>query len=175
MHISDRFIRNVKSRILCYLCMYRNISCVCQNNTENHLICGQQLLGWTLRKILWLWNWALFCQIMNTICNLYKGSTGCFCTMVVSVQWLFLYHGHFCTMVVSVQWMFLFHGCFCTMVVSVQWMFLYHGCFCTMVVSVQWLFLYNGCFCTMVVSVQWLFLYDGCFCTMDVSVQWTFL
>jgi len=38
--------------------MYIHISCICWNNTANHLKCGQQLLGLTPRVNPLLWNWA---------------------------------------------------------------------------------------------------------------------
>jgi len=44
--ISDKFMRNVKHRPV-YLCMYINSSCICKNNTVNHLEIGQQLFGLT--------------------------------------------------------------------------------------------------------------------------------
>jgi len=42
------------------LCMYINISCICYNNTANHLKFGQHLLGLTLRVNPWLWKWSQF-------------------------------------------------------------------------------------------------------------------
>jgi len=47
-HISDKFIRNVKSRI------YSLSRCICKNYTANHLKFGQELLGLTLSVNPWL-------------------------------------------------------------------------------------------------------------------------
>jgi len=38
---------------------YKNRSCICLNNTANHLKFGQQLFGLTLSVNRWLWNPAM--------------------------------------------------------------------------------------------------------------------
>jgi len=40
-----------KAEYIVYLWIYLNISCICLNNTVNHLKFDQQLLGLTLRVI----------------------------------------------------------------------------------------------------------------------------
>ena len=48
-HISDKFIRNVQSKIyIVYTRIYKN-SCICKNNTANHHKSGHQVLRLTLR------------------------------------------------------------------------------------------------------------------------------
>ena len=49
MHISDKFIRNVKKEYMVSLKTYIKISRICNNNTANHLTFGWQWSGLTLR------------------------------------------------------------------------------------------------------------------------------
>jgi len=48
IYISDEFIEFLKVAYIVYLWIYIKISCICKNNTSNHLKFGQQLLGFTM-------------------------------------------------------------------------------------------------------------------------------
>ena len=59
MHISDKSIRNVKSRKYSLpMNLHKKQFVFGNNNNGNHLKFGLQLLGLTLRVNPWLWNLA---------------------------------------------------------------------------------------------------------------------